>query len=461
MPVGAGATAAETVPATAVSTAPAPSELSANAASGLGPRSAEARAALRKEGFLAPFLALDRRIWLIALARLINTMGFSLVMPFMAMHIVQERGASGAAFGAIYLLSGLLSAVGQGVAGEISDRVGRRPVMISGLLLRSANMVALGAAVTVAAPIWVLGALVILNGFLRAQFEPAAGAAVTDLSPPDLRVAAFGLQRMGVNLGWAVGPALGGFLAAHSYGTLFFAAAPATLLAIFAVLPLGAAVRPAAERAPKPPLLKRLPAPRQVLAALGENRVFALYLVLVLFASILTVQIFSTLSVYASTRLGLSKADIGLLYTVNGVAVVLFQVPAVRLARTVGMLRSLVIGAVLYSVGYLFFGAAVGFAGLAVGMAVLTVGEVVFAPALTDTAATLGDPEKMGRAFGLFGLVQSLGLSLGPLVGGLSFDLFQERPAMLWGVMAVGMLGVAAFTSAFGRRTGAFDGARV
>lgn len=382
---------------------------------------------------------------------MINTMGFSLVMPFVAMHLVEERGATGAAYGLIYLLSGLFAAAGQGVAGELSDRVGRRAVMLSGLATRSLNMIALGVAVSVEAPIWVIGSLVVLNGLLRAQFEPAAGAAVTELSPPHLRVAAFGLQRIGMNLGWAVGPALGGFLSTHSYGTMFFVAAPATLIAIFAVLPLG----------------KGSPAPRrkrrerltfaQAAAALREHRVFAVYLVLVLVATILTVQIFATLSVYGSVHLGLEKIDIGLLYSVNGVMVVAAQVPAVALARRVGMRRALVFGALSYTAGYLLFGAATGFGHLAFGMVVITVGEVIFAPALTDTAAALGDPERMGRAFGLFGLAQSLGISLGPIVGGLGFDLLRDEPSRLWLLLAGAMLVVGIAYSVFGRLTGAFE----
>lgn len=383
---------------------------------------------------------------------MINTMGFSLVMPFIAMHLVEERGASGAAYGLIYLLSGLCAAAGQGVAGELSDRVGRRAVMLSGLATRSLNMVALGVAVTLSAPIWVIGALVVLNGLLRAQFEPAAGAAVTELSPPELRVAAFGLQRIGVNLGWAVGPALGGLLSAHSYGTMFFVAAPATLIAIFAILPIRSKRPDPRERPPRERL--RL---AQAAQALREHRVFASYLVLVLWGSILTVQIFATLSVYASTHLDLGKADIGLLYSVNGVMVVAAQVPAVALARRWGMRRALVFGTLLYTVGYLFFGAATGFGQMALGMAILTVGEVVFAPALSDTAATLGDPERMGRAFGLFGLVQSLGLSLGPIVGGFGFDLLRDEPSRLWMILAGAMFALGIAYSVFGRLTGAFE----
>ncbi|WP_373047810.1 MFS transporter [Vulgatibacter sp.] len=394
---------------------------------------------------LAGFLALDPAIWRLALARSINTMGFSLVMPFLALYLVRDRGASGATFGLVYLLSGICSAVGQAVAGELTDRVGRRKVMVGGLLFRMLTMAALGFAVLAEGPVLLVGGLVVLAGFLRAIFEPPASAAVTELAPPQARVAAFGLQRMGVNLGWAVGPALGGLLAAQSYGALFFVAAPATLLAILAVLPIpdggGSAARSAEPFTP-----------RAIAAALRENRPFALYLGLVLVASILTVQIFSTLSVYASTELGLTEADVGLLYTVNGVLVVLFQVPAVQLVGLFGMRRTLVLGAALYAAAYLLFGAAAGFVGLALGMAVLTLGEVIFAPALSDLAATLGDPKRMGRAFGLFGLTQSLGLSLGPLLGGVAYDGLRGDPLTLWGIFAVGMAAVAAAYALLGSR---------
>ena len=109
-----------------------------------------------KPGMLTPFTALDRRIWLLALARCINTMGFSLVMPFMAMHLVEDRGATGALYGAIYLVGGLVAALGQGISGELSDRIGRRKVMVSGLAARAVNLAALGFAVLESSPIWVI-----------------------------------------------------------------------------------------------------------------------------------------------------------------------------------------------------------------------------------------------------------------------------------------------------------------
>src|SRR5262249_42532185 len=101
----------------------------------------------------ASYRGLDRRIWTLAALRGINTMGFSIVMPFMAMYIVEERGGRGATYGTIYLCSGLAAAIGNALAGELSDRIGRRAGMLTALLVRRANMAPLGAAVLATAPV--------------------------------------------------------------------------------------------------------------------------------------------------------------------------------------------------------------------------------------------------------------------------------------------------------------------
>jgi predicted MFS family arabinose efflux permease len=394
---------------------------------------------------LDTYRGLDRRIWILAAARAVNTMGFSIVMPFMAMYIVEDLGGTGATYGSIYLLSGLAAALGNGLSGEAADRVGRRPVMLAALLLRAGNMGLLGLSVLFAAPVTVIGLLVVANGLLRAFFDPAASAAVTELTPPSRRVAAYGLQRIGINLGWALGPALGGMLAAaHSYGGLFFLAAGGTLIAAIAVArvhDLGGARPPADERL-------TLGAVR---SAYRKNPAFFDYLGLVFAGSILTTQIYSTLSVYCRTELGLAKGAIGLLYMVNGVLVVVLQVPAVAFIDRGGPARALVLGPAIYTLAYLAIGASHGFTALAGAIALITAGEVIFAPALSDMAAHLGDPKRLGRAFGLFGLMQQLGVSLGPLVGGLLYDHARQDHLLMWGAIAGAMAVVGVGYVAFAR----------
>jgi MFS family permease len=366
-------------------------------------------------------------------------MGFSMVMPFMAMYIV-GRGGSGAQFGIIYMIAGLAAAASQAVAGELADRKGRRFVMLMALGLRAVNMCAMGAAVLFDASILPLAVLIVMNGILRAQYEPAASAAVTDSVTPERRVAAFGLQRMGLNVGWALGPMIGGTAVAHGghasgYGALFFVAAAATTITALFV----AQVRDVPRTAPREPAGWTLAG---LVASLRENRPFFIYLGLVFLGGIVTVQLFSTLSVYSKHELGLSEGRIGQLYAVNGALVILLQVPAVRFIERGGLRRALVFGPILYAAGYVAIGLATSFVTLAGAVALITAGEVVFAPALSDMAAHLGDPKRLGRAFGLFGLMQQLGFSFGPLAGGLSYDYLRHHHLGMWGAIAAGMAAV-------------------
>ncbi len=129
---------------------------------------------------------------------------------------------------------------------------------------------------------------------------------------------------------------------------------------------------------------------------------------------------------------------------VNGALVVVLQVPAVSFIDRGGPARALVLGPLIYTLSYLAIGASGGFAPLAAAVALLTAGEVIFAPALSDMAAHLGDPRRLGRAFGLFGLMQQLGVSLGPLVGGLLYDHARHSHLLMWGLIAgaMALLGV-------------------
>ena len=399
-----------------------------------------------------PYRGLDRRIWAIAATRMVNTMGFSIVMPFMAMWMVKHRGVLAVKVGLIYMIAGFVAAASQGLSGELSDRFGRRRIMVAALSLRAVNMVALGMAVQAHASIQTLGALIVLNGVLRAMFEPAAGAAVTDLAPEGQRVAAFGLQRIGINLAWSIGPMLGGAFAMYDFGALFYFAAP-TLLAAAAV----------ASRIPDKPR-RRLTDPHIRVArgerlglgalvdALRHNPPFFICLVLVFFGSMLTTQLFATLTTYLGAELRYPEGTIGLVYTINGVLVVLLQVPAVTLIRRGGARVALVVGPAMYTLAYFAIGTNDAFWWIGLCVAFLTFGEVIFSPALSDLAVYLGDPRRYGRSFGMFGFMQTLGISLGPLLGGTIFDHLRHHHVAMWSVLAGLMACVTIAYAAFGRR---------
>jgi MFS family permease len=395
---------------------------------------------------IGAYLSLDRRVYSLAVARAINVMGFSVAMPFMAIYLVEQRGLPATWYGTVFFGAGLVAAVSQAEAGDAADRLGRRRVMVRALVLRAINMLGLGAAVFWNGPLWLLGALILTNGYLRARMEPAASAAIADLTAPHERIAAYGLVRMGVNVGWALGPALGGLFAGASYALAFAVAAPLLFLAAWAV-----------NRVHDTPAQQRSDDREKLtLAAIGQTvrdyPRFAAFVGIVFFASLLTSQMFATMSIFTRVSLKMPPGEIGLLYTVNGLLVVLLQLPAVALIRRFGSQVTLVFGPLLFALGYLGYGFAGGFFDMALCISVLTLGEVLFAPAQNDMAVELSDPKRVGRAFGLFGFMSSLGVSFAPMLGGVLFDALHDRPRVLWGSISAAMTVIAAAFFVFERR---------
>jgi len=385
---------------------------------------------------------LDRRIWLLALARSINTAGLSLVMAFMALYLVTERGMSASAVGLVFLVANLLQAAAQAYAGDLSDRIGRVRLMTFVLWGRVVMVVTLGLLVLDDAPVAAIAAGVIASWTIRGGFEPVAFAVVADVADEGDRVAAFGLQRVGINLGWAAGPAVGGLLQVHmDYGWVFFCSAPVVAIAALAVMTVREPERRAESTTSQGNLV-------DALRALPGTPLVALFLATALLSGLSHGQLFSTFSIFAKGSAGLTEDAIGLLYTVNGALVLTLQLPAVAVANRLGPRSALVIGSALYAVAFLSIGGAGGFAGYAASIAVLTAGEVLLFPAQQATGAELREPGRMGRAMGLLGMAQMLGIAIALPLGGGVYDLTDGSAQPMWTALAAAPALMAALCGA-------------
>ena len=383
-------------------------------------------------GWLSECRACDRRIWALAGARLVVTAGYSMVMPFLAMHLVVERRVPLVTVGLIWLLAGGLSALCNWVAGELCDRLGRRPLMLGAMVVRAGILAGMGFAVDHRAPIAVIAALTVANAMLRGCFEPAASALVADLAPPQSRVAAYSLQRVGLNVGWAAGPAIAALAAGVSYAQLFYAAAPLTLLSALGVWTIR---EPAKETIPRKAFTVR------ELLAFTRDRALLRALVATLFFFILQVQLFQTISIYAASVLHLDRAQVGTLYTLNGVLVVLLQLPAIHYINRLGTRRALIYGSCAYALGYASVGLARGHGTLLACIAAVTLAEIFTSPAQQTAIGQLAPPGRTGAYLGLFGLCQVAGQSTGPLVG--TTLLAALPPRVAWFALALFGVGAA------------------
>jgi MFS family permease len=352
-------------------------------------------------------------------------------MSFLGIYVVESRGYDAWVYGAICLVANLSQSFANAWAGALSDRIGRRPLITGALLVRSAFIALLGTQIALDASMWTIAANIVVSSTLRGCFEPVAYALVSDVATPDQRIAAFGLQRMGTNLGWAVGPAMGGVLTlVVPYGAIFFVAAAGMLVAAYVttriVDPVARTVHAdepgddlvdTVRRAVADPLLKLLLA-GTFLCALLET------------------QMFSTFSIYMTEKLHLAKADVGLLYTINGCGVLLLQVPALGLIRRWGIATTLPWASLFDAIGFGLIGAATGFPGGAFAMITLTSAEVIFDPSHQTAIAEIADPAHRGRTYGVVGLAQTLGIAVAPLLGGVLLDTIGDHHAAMWMTIA-------------------------
>jgi len=367
------------------------------------------------------------------------------------------------------------------VAGNLSDRIGRRPLITTTLFVRSGFIALLGTQVLLDAPLWTLGANMVVTSTLRGCFEPVAYALVADVATDDQRVAAFGVQRMGTNVGWAVGPAIGGLLTrVIPYGAVFYLAAAGSIVAAFVTLrvkdPGVAKARdaggPAAASAGGTAASEAGAASGAGAAASGagaasrdggENlwaslvealtdRVMVMLMVGTFLCALLETQMFSTFSIFMTEKLQLTTADVGLLYACNGLFVLVLQVPALGLIRRMGIRVMLPWSSLLDTLGFALIGLATGFAGGALSIVVLTCAEVLFDPAQQAAIAEVADPAHRGRAFGVVGFASMIGIALAPLLGGLLLDAIGDHHLMMWGAIALIGCGQTACFIVFVRR---------
>lgn len=345
--------------------------------------------------------------------------GLALSFPFMTLYLHQRRGLPMGATGLAVSLSMAAAAAGQGMGGELSDLWGCKLVMSASLAGRVALTALMAWAVVAAWPVSVVAALLVGSGFIGGWYDPAVRAWIAQEHPAGGRVRAYGLLRVATNAAWAVGPAVGGLMAATSYA-LMFAVTSAMCLLCLVLLVWVVPDAPAARAAEG--------FDWGALASVRRDGRFLDFCVLTVAISAVMSQLVAPLSVHATAHGGLSEPQVGLLFGLNGTMVVLLQNGAARAISARTLSGAAAMGCLLYALGFSGVGFARGVPAFAVAMAVVTLGEIVVSPSLQTLAANLAPDRLRGRYIGFHGLMGQFGMAFGPLLGGLG----QERLGGRW-----------------------------
>jgi MFS family permease len=368
----------------------------------------EPRASLRRE-----IRALPRPVWILCGGAFVNRLG-SFVVPFLVIY-VRSLGYSPAQAGLAASAYGGGALASAAVGGWFADRLGRR---------RTIALSMFGTAVTLLV-MWRMRGLVAIStlgallGLVSDLYRPAASAFVADFVPEGRRVPAFALYRLAVNAGWAAGLALAGFLAERSYDWLFvgdaLTAAGFGGVALVLLPDTGRARRTEERRG-------------ELFRALRARPRFLLFLVSSTLATFVYFQTTSTYALFVRDS-GFSSATYGLLLSLNGILIVLVELPISGIGMRFPARRVIAIGVLLTGAGFAMLAATPTLGLLVASMLVLTVGEMVTQPVAAGYVSDQAPAGLQGRFQGAWAFTYGLGVVVGPALG---TAVYQRSAGALW-----------------------------
>lgn len=362
------------------------------------------------------------------LIQAIRSMGFSIAFTYLPLYLHQQRSISMTVVGLFFLISGIMAGVSQIGGGALADRFGHRKLFIIFMVMEIVAFAILAVLIGTDSPIWSIFAtttMVMVSGNMSA---PAISAIVADVSQDNRMTESYGLMAIGGNLGWAIGPLTGGYLQSlTSYAWVFGVGALVTSISLVGLpyLPRDTVALPVKD------IHKAKPG------------IFVSDLNLLVFCAICMLfflemaQWGSTLSVFTVDRIGFASEQYGLLMSISGLLIILFQFPISKQIERLGFRRSLFLGSFLYGAGFLSFAWVKSFLPAIGSIIILVAGEMLFIPASYAVIGKISRLEDRAKSMGLLGLCGTIGNSFGPLLGGMLLDKFPAQPLYLWGPVSL------------------------
>jgi len=338
----------------------------------------------------------------------LDLVGFGIVVPILGRY-AERYGASGLEVGLLFASFSLAQLVFAPLLGRLSDRIGRKPVIMISLLGTAVGSFVTGAA----GALWVLFVGRILDGASGASVAVAQGA-VTDLAPPSERPRLLGLLGAAFGVGFVVGPALGGLASLGGEHIPFYVAGTVALVNAAVAWRRLPETRPADVRRAAHEAAKNDTGAKVRLWGLAVAG----------FTAIVAFSGFeATFSLLAGDRFRLTEAGVAAIFVGVGVVLVAVQGGLIRpINAKIGTQRSLQVGLVLNSAGLVVLAFAETWPLLIVALALLTIGQGLVTPNLSSLVSGRVPDHRRGEALGFQQGVNAFGRVAGPALAGVLYD---------------------------------------
>jgi MFS family permease len=378
----------------------------------------------------ALFAEYPGQFWTLFWGTLIFSAGEGLIFPFLSLYLTEVLGFSMTEVGFMYVAVAGITAASQIVGGMLVDKVGRKPVMLFGLLGGAVPIAAMGLSENLLISsagltrLSIIMILIILFGLTGGVYGPASYAMVADLVESENRTRAYSLLRIVQNIGITAGPAVGGFIATRSYLVLFLCSALGSLIyGMIAALWIH-------ETLPNKPGTTSKATQQPLEGGFGmvlKDRVFITFCALYLISILVYSQMNTTLPVYLKQAFNVNESEFGLMMSLNALMVVLFQYPLSSWINRYEKGYMMAFGVLLYAIGFGMFAFVTVLPLFFLAQAIWTAGEMVTTPISQAFAADISPNTMRGRYLGVYSLIWGVSSGFGPLLGGLVMDSLGGR----------------------------------
>ena len=374
-----------------------------------------------------------RAFWIYSVIVFIDRLGGFMLYPFFALYLTQKFNIGMSTVGILFGIFSISGMVGSALGGALTDRMGRKSVIIASLLLSSLSALGMGLAPTIS----IFIAIIVLVGTLSSIGHPAHEAVVADLLPQEKRAEGYGIIRVVFNIAVIIAPPIAGLLIAHSYLTLFIVDAVISIISAGIVLFGLPETKPQADAHAKPESLK------QTFAGYGrvfKDVPFVAFIAVSVMMTLVYMNMNSTLGVYLRDQHGLPEISYGALLSINATMVVFLQFWVTKRIEKYKPMLIMAAGSLLYAFGFAMYGFVSTFALFMTAMVIITIGEIVVSPMQQSLVAGFAPEAMRGRYMAVSSLSWSISFTVGPYFAGLILD--SSNPNLLW--ILCGFIGLLA-----------------
>ncbi|KAA3439649.1 MFS transporter [Rufibacter hautae] len=383
------------------------------------------------------FGGLSKEAWFLAAVMFINRSG-AMVVPFLSVYLTEALGFSLQQVGVLLSLFGVGSMCGTFLGGWLTDKIGHFKVQFFSLTLGGSWFFVM---LSFKQFEFFAGGIFLLS-LLTECLRPANASSVSSYARPENVTRAFSLNRMAINLGFSIGPALGGILATVSYQWLFLADGITSLSAgvlFFLYFRHRQGHEPQRQEPGEPQ------APTAMTRSPYRDGLFVLFTVLCCCFAVAFFQFFSTMPLYFRRVYHLSELEIGALLAFNGMVVFLLEMIIVYLIGDKHALwKMIVLGLFLLALAFVLLNVAKGFPVLVISVLLMSLSEILAMPFMSTLTVQRSGPHNRGSYMGLYSLSYSAAHIIGPFVGTTVIASF-GFDTLWWGASALCLVAIVGF----------------